>query len=258
MANKPLGGKMNKTTLMRGNRMLASHIPQTRRLKRSVFYNMLHRYGMVYVKPDRGSQGKGVIRVERLRRGYRYQYGTGVHTFRNFNRLYRSLSRYFSLRPYLVQRGIHVLRYNGRPFDFRVMIQRNPSRRWECTGTFGRLAHPRKAVTNGSQGGTIYAPSVLLRPFAGRRWTPRLLRNMNRMAHVTAARLSARKSSLNELGLDICFDRRLKPWILEVNTVPDPKPFMLLSNRRIIRKIVAYGRAYGRHYNLKVTKARRA
>ncbi|QCT03906.1 hypothetical protein E6C60_3195 [Paenibacillus algicola] len=258
MAKKLLGGKLKRTAMMQSSRMLAQHIPHTQRLNRQALFHMLHQYGMVYVKPDYGSQGRGVIRVERLKKSYCYQYGTKVYCFKTFQDLYVSLSPYFKQRKYLVQRGVHLLRSQGRPFDFRVMIQRNPARQWECTGTFARLAHPRKAVTNGSQGGSIYPPSVLLRRFAGQRRTQQLLRHMNRLAHVTASTLSMHHRELNELGLDICLDRNLRPWILEVNTIPDPKPFMLLpDHQRFIRRIVAYGCAYGRRYNLKVTKAKR-
>lgn len=217
---------------------------------------MLHRYGMVYVKPDNGSMGVGVIRVE-VRKGY-YSYHQGTHPVkcRSFRSLAAQLHRITRHKRYLIQKGIHVLRHHGRPFDFRVMIQRRPDRIWEPTGTAGRVAHPRKAVTNGSQGGTIYDPKELLRRPAGRRGARRLLRRMDRMALLTSAKMAKRYPFMNELGLDIAVDHRLKPWILEVNTRPDPCPFTLLPDSSLINRIVAYGKAYGRTYPLNCGKAR--
>lgn len=257
MAKKPPGSKILKTRIMADHPKLAEHIPLTRRLSRQLLYDMLNQYGMVYVKPDAGSQGKGVIRVEKTREGYRYQHGIKILTFSNFEPMFISLRKYHLHKPYLVQKGIHMLKYNGRPYDFRIMIQRNPNRQWECTGTFGRLAHPSKAVTNGSQGGTIYEPSVLLAPYASRKRILSVQRDMNKLAYLTAARLSRTFPQLNELGLDIGLDRNLKPWILEVNFSPDPSPFTLLPNPKAIRTIVAYGKAYGKRYRLKCTKAKR-
>ncbi|KKO52948.1 YheC/YheD family protein [Paenibacillus sp. DMB20] len=257
MAKKPPRSKILKTKIMAASPKLTEHIPLTRRLNRQLLSRMLNQYGMVYVKPDEGAQGKGVIRVEKTKQGYRYQHGMNVPAFADFGSMYASLRRHIRHKRYLVQKGVHLLRYNGRPFDFRVMIQRNPKRQWECTGTFGRLAHPRKAVTNGSQGGSIYEPSVLLAPHAATGEVSTVRRGMNKLAHWTAARLSRTFPQLNELGLDIGLDRRLKPWILEVNFYPDPCPFTLLPNPRAIRTIVAYGKAYGRRYRLKCTKAKR-
>lgn len=257
MARRILVSKILKTNLMHNNPTLAKYIPLTKRLKRDLLSSMLDQHSMVYVKPDQGSQGNGVIRIEKINRSYRYQNGLQVFTFTTFNSMYASLRKHFNHKKYIIQKGIHLLKHKGRPFDFRVMIQRNPKRKWECTGTLGRLAHPGKAVTNGSQGGTIYDPSLLLSPLIQTR-TSALLRHMNRLAHLTASQLSQTHPQLNELGLDIAIDRSLKPWILEVNTSPDAGPFSLLPNPKIIRTIVAYGKIYGKHHRSSCTKAKKA
>jgi len=253
-----VSSKLAKTRIVLRSAELARHTPATRSYSARRLSAMLNRYRMVYVKPDRGSLGVGVIRVERGRRGYRYQSGTRVYAFTTFSALSRSLRARIGRRRYLIQKGIHVLRRGGRPFDFRIMIQKSPRRKWECTGSVGRLAHPRKIVSNGSQGGTIYPVSALLRPIAGKTRSARLLRTMQRMARLTAARFGRAYPAMNELGLDIAVDRRLKPWILEVNTHPDPCPFTKLRDRAPIRRIVRYGKAYGRHYSLNCSKARSA
>ncbi|CAK4824486.1 unnamed protein product [Aphanomyces euteiches] len=143
-----------------------------------------------------------------------------------------------------------MLRFQGRPFDFRVMIQKNPNGKWETTGIAGRVAHPSKAVTNGSQGGTIYPAGSLIKPA--------LIQTLGHIAHLTAVQFSLKYPLMNELGIDIAVDRHRKPWILEVNTRPDPCPFTKLADKRSINKIVAYGKAYGRRYCLRCIKAKSA
>lgn len=251
-----VGSKLAKTGVVRRSRELAVHVPATRRFGRERLRAMLRRHGMVYVKPNTGSQGVGILRVDRSGERYRCRKGTSSHTYRSFGAMYGAIRRFTDGRRYLIQRGIHTLRRRGRVFDFRVMIQRNPAGKWTCTGTAGRVAHPRKIVSNGSQGGTIYSAGALLRPIAGRVGAKRVQRRMNRLARLTAAQFGRAYPAMNELGIDIAVDRRLKPWILEVNTAPDPCPFTKLRDRSAIRRIVRYARAYGRRYSLTCNKAR--
>ncbi|WP_221413080.1 YheC/YheD family protein, partial [Peribacillus simplex] len=64
---------------------------------------------------------------------------------------------------YLIQQGIHLLRYQGRPFDLRVLTQRSPSGQWVSTGIIGRVAAKNKIITNHHSGGTVehYKPLML-------------------------------------------------------------------------------------------------
>ncbi|WP_084781579.1 YheC/YheD family protein [Paenibacillus sp. D9] len=253
-----VSSKMAKTALLLRSAELRKHVPSTRPLSRGTLASMLDRYGMVYVKPDTGSMGIGVMRVEKNGGSCRYQSGKKIFAFKSITAMFPSIRRQAGTRRYLVQKGIRVLKHGGRPFDFRIMIQRNPAGRWACTGTAARVASPGKIVSNGSQGGTIYAPKTLLDPVAGKAGTIRLLKRMDRLALLTAAKFGRAYPAMNELGLDIAIDRKLKPWILEVNTRPDPCPFTKLDDQTAIRRIVRCAKAYGRRYSLVCGKAKKA
>ncbi|NEW07916.1 YheC/YheD family protein [Paenibacillus sp. SYP-B3998] len=255
---KYVSNKLLKTRIVLNDRKLAKHVPHTRPFQRIHLFAMLERYNMVYVKPNTGSLGIGVMRVEKGANLYRYQSGVRAFTFPTFQAMCRSLQKKIGKKKYLIQKGIHVLKYDGRPYDFRVMIQKNPAGTWECTGTVARVAHPRKAVTNGSQGGTIFLAPNLIEPTAGTEKTARLLSQMERLARLTAVQFSRAYPAMNELGLDIAVDRQLNPWILEVNTRPDPCPFTKLADKKIINKIVGYAKSYGRRYCLTCSKAKRS
>lgn len=255
---KTIASKLIKTRIILRNKHLQKHVPATHPFNQTHLSAMLVRYGMIYVKPDAGSLGIGVMRVEKKGSSYRYQSGVRTFTFPTFQKLFQSLQRACGSKRYLIQKGVHVLKHEGKPFDFRVMIQKKPSGGWECTGTAGRVAHPLKAVTNGSQGGTIYSPTNLIEPKYGSEATTSLLKKMEHIAQLTAAQFSRSYPAMNELGLDIAVDRKLNPWILEVNTHPDPCPFTKLEDKAIIRKIVTYAKAYGRRYDLTCSKAKKA
>ncbi|MFD0959845.1 YheC/YheD family protein [Paenibacillus chungangensis] len=256
-----IADKWAKTNVMLTDEGLRSYIPVTKKLSKQMLSTMLEKHGMVYVKPAFGSLGKGVMRVERLSgdpsSGYIYQLGGERKTFQSFQPLYRSIMKDAGGRVYLVQRGIHVLTYNGRPFDLRLVVQQSPSGGWEVTGTVARVAHPGKIVTNGSQGGTIVPVEQALQGYGNPLQRIKLMRQLERIGVSTMRKLHRRYPGLRELGLDIALDQGLKPWILEVNTTPDHCPFAILRDQTMITRIVHYGSQYGRKYRLNCFKAQR-
>ncbi len=56
--------KWKKTKALFGSSKLSEHIPETRKLEGDHLRQMLEKHRMVYVKPDSGSFGNRVIRVE--------------------------------------------------------------------------------------------------------------------------------------------------------------------------------------------------
>ncbi|WP_246096547.1 YheC/YheD family protein [Paenibacillus sinopodophylli] len=267
--SRRVADKWAKSEVLRGDPVLVRHLPQTKLLTEKSLSEMLQKWGMVYAKPIRGSQGNGVMRVELKSRKrsnggdgvsgkkYVYQLGEKRHVFSSYETFYRSFRRTIKGKGYLVQKGIRLLKHEGRPFDIRLVMQQSPQGIWEATGTLGRVAHPRKIVTNGSQGGTIYPTAYLLKAYTGKEVRRRIMEGMDQLAVRTALRLHTAYPGIKELGLDLAMDQRLKPWILEVNTLPDPCPFSLLEDQSMLRKIVRYAKAYGKTYRLHCKKAKR-
>ncbi|WP_245699672.1 YheC/YheD family protein [Paenibacillus glacialis] len=255
---KYVSSKLVKTKVLLQNPALITNVPRTAGLTSDRLLNMLNRYKMVYIKPVCGSLGIGVIRVEQKGAQYRYREEMNTYTFRTFQQMYLSIQRRIGSKPYLVQKGIVMLKHNNRPFDFRVMVQRNDKGIWECTGVAARLAHPKRAVTNGSQGGTIYAAEEILSKVADITKAQNLVKKMKEIGLKTANQFGTSYPAMNELGLDIAVDRDLRLWILEVNTRPDPCPFTKLSDSSMIETIVKYAKEYGRVYELKCNKAKKS
>lgn len=223
-----------------------SHIPDTKPLTRGNLHSMLSRYGMVYVKPDKGTFGMGVIRVEATGEGYKYQTGTAIRSFSSFDGLYADLLQATRKRRYLVQKGIHLLKHNGRRFDIRVMVQQSPQKRWESTAMVGRVAHPQKIVTNYHSGGTLKPVPVLLGGHMNDREQERYVRELKTLGVMVARQLEAKYPGIREVGLDIAVDKSGKSWILEVNTCPDPYIFRILKDKSVFRKVLHYAKSYGR------------
>jgi len=249
MSIQRVRSKQAKTDVLLADPELRSYIPATERFDRSTVQRMLDRYGMIYAKPVNGTFGSGVIRIERDLSDslpYRFQSGETRRDFEGFDDMFGQLLLAKKKKAYLAQQGIELLKHRGRRFDLRIMVQKNPQRKWEATGMIGRVAHPRKIVTNYHAGGTpLPVPKLLSGYLSGDRLRA-YERRLRKLGVSVAEALEKKYPGLKEIGIDVAVDQAMKPWILEVNTLPDPFLFRKLPDRSVFRTIYAYAVAYGR------------
>jgi len=245
--SRHVGSKWVKTAAIERYRRLRRHVPETRKLSRTNLEELLNRYGMVYVKPDTGTYGKGVMKIGKLQGGGYYSREkdrTRYHGSREA--LYRAIAARSRGRRYLVQQGIHLLAYRGRLFDVRVMVQKNPQRKWETTGIIGRAARPSYVVTNYHSGGRPMDVRTLLAPHLTVPQIRAMTARLSRIGRDAAAALGSVYPGVNMVGADIGVDARRNCWIIELNTSPDPYLFRFLKDRSVSRKVLRYARALKR------------
>lgn len=192
---------------------------------------------MVYVKPVHGLKGRGIMRAKQKGAKYELRKGTSAAVYSSVRALYRSVRRQIRRRPYLVQKGIRTLRYGGRSFDFRIMAQKNEKRAWEVTGIVGRVAPPKRIVTNRSQGGRCLPAVRLLRPNMSPSEVKPYIKYLFRLSRSIGRQFQGVYPRVRQLGIDIAVSRGRKPWILEVNTSPAITPFIQLGNKRMVKRI---------------------
>lgn len=245
-ARRHIVSKWLKTKAILRDPKMRGLVPDTRMLSADSLRAMLNTYGMVYIKPSYGTFGKGVMRVERTGSGYAYQTGVTKRSFGSINALYRSIMQHKMKRTYLVQRGIHLLKYRGRRFDIRVMVQRNARWRWETTGIIGRVAAPGKVVTNYHNGGKPTDIRTLLAPLVPGDTRHRIESRLANVGYDAAKALACVYPNLDMVGADIGLDTSFRPWIIELNTAPDPYLFRHLADKSTHRKVLRYARALGR------------
>jgi len=249
MAIRRIVSKWAKTNALLADPEIKAFVPATRPFHQHIVRQMLDRMKMVYVKPVNGTFGQGVIRVEQADDAefpYGFQSGERQYRFRTFEAMFRKLLEVKRRRPYLVQQGIELLKYRDRRFDLRLMVQQNPNRKWVSTGLIGRLAHPRKIVTNYHSGGTPMPVDKLLGPHMETRTLDAYRADLHEFGVAVAEAMEKSFPGIKELGIDIAVDAAGKPWILEVNTAPDPFIFRKLPDRSVFRRIYRYAVHYGR------------
>jgi hypothetical protein len=265
--------KWAKTKVILQNQSLSLYVPDTRKYDLSVLKEMLALYAMVYIKPDRGSFGIGVMRAEQrtvilspsqqkteinvtadneerqqqeAQVLYILRYAKMAEVFFSPEELHEALQKRIQNRTYLVQKGIDLLRHQDRPFDLRVLAQKTPSGSWETTGMLGRVAAPQKIVTNYHSGGSIQSVNTLLKNHMNPSETLSTINQLKSLGVQIAGQLETTYPGIKEIGLDIAMDQHMDMWLLEVNTLPSIVVFKLFPDKSIYRRIHRYAVAYGR------------
>lgn len=268
-----VSSKWAKTKVILKNRPLAIYIPETRKYNLTALSEMLGTYGTVYIKPDRGTYGNGVMRAEQRTASlspssqhtyagdhgtapegaeteqkvmYVLRYGIEGEAFSTVEELHAALIPRMKERSYLIQQGIDLLRHEDRPFDLRVLTQKNLKGEWETTGMLGRIAAPQKIVTNYHNGGSVLSVHALFSEHMSPGERAATIQSLKSLGVKIAAQLETAYPGIKEIGLDIALDQHHDIWLLEVNTLPSIIAFKLVHDKSVYRRIHRYAVAYGR------------
>ncbi|MCL6453409.1 MAG: YheC/YheD family protein [Alicyclobacillus sp.] len=209
------------------------HVPKTIRFtpgKATSEFIRVH--NPVFLKPVHGSLGFGIIRVIRQSDGsYSYDVkrrGAREHgTSPTHSALLQFLRGRIGRKPYLVQQGLTLAKYRERPFDIRIVLQRDGSGDWRRTKVFARVAQPGDFTSNLTSGGEALPVQVVNRAiYAQKAARVRCRREILRVSHLVAAVLEEQSGRLlGELGIDIGLDEDGHVWVIEVNSKPWKRPY---------------------------------
>jgi YheC/D like ATP-grasp len=237
--NSYIPSKWNKTKVLNKHRKIKRFIPKTALFNKNKVLRYLKRYRVVFIKPDTGSKGIGVIQAKKDNSmKYHLNWKTNHTTFPTYQSMFSKLKKQMSNRKYIVQKGVHLLTKDGKPFDFRVMIQRNKHGEWEESGIIGRLAKRNKVVTNGAQGASLHTIYKLLEPYLSENEIDGYISYLYHLGKQTSRKLCKAYPDVWEIGMDIGIDDTLKPWIIEVNTRPEYEPLSKLADKSMYHKLL--------------------
>lgn len=234
-------GKLRKGNAMRSDSMLRRHLPETHPYKPAAVRTMLRKYRSVFIKPDKGSLGKGIIRIGRVNSdkvriswGLRHREIPKSMAVRTLAKLLRRNS------TYLIQQGLELEKYKGRIFDIRVFMQK-PQSKWFISGRVVRVGTPGKFVTNYSQGASPATIEKVFRSIYKNRpnKAAQMIKKIDALCFALARRMDRKFPGVRELGIDIGVDRNSYIWIIEANTAPQFNTFRRLGDKTMYKRILA-------------------
>lgn len=221
MRHLVIRSKMKKGRPLMADPLISRHVPETYWFRSSRLRKMLRANTTVYIKPDKGRKGNGVLRVKKLDDS-EYEISHKKTTIKcSRSEVLSEVKKLLKPnRKYIVQQGIELATYTGRPFDVRVVLQK-PLKRWRLTLMCAKVA-PRESsvVTNVSKGAKDVNVIRALQKADQSMNAVKVMRELIDISHQIAQTLGAR-FPLKIIGLDMGIDKQGKVWFIEANTWPD-------------------------------------
>lgn len=232
------GSKWLKHEVLLREDKLKSHLPETYPLSRETIEKMLDKHPTVYLKPSLGGGGRGILRVKYSHnRCLLEDQRSGVRPLPR-KQLYNYVARRVKGRNYLVQQGIQLIQWNGRPIDFRCLLYKKDGK-WTYLGTMGKVAAARYYTTNLCRGGQAVTLQKALKHSLGFTATEceRMEHKLKQLCMDTASCLNRFFPNITQLGLDIAVDQQRRLWILEANTKPRYELYRSHEDRSLYARI---------------------
>ncbi|WP_079908947.1 YheC/YheD family protein [Paenibacillus sp. 32352] len=209
-----------------------SLIPATQKLTTSEdLESFLQKHQNLYLKPIRGKAGKGIMKVsqipEKASKTRRYQLSiqnktkSHISRYSNVPQLWTQIREAVGNKDYIIQQGITLANYKHRPFDLRVLVQKNGKGQWSVAGIGARLAGKLSITTHVPRGGSIDDPAKLLDAGFGSATSKKILSKAKKSALILAKQIEkASQTMLGEMSMDLGVDTNGQIWFFEANSKP--------------------------------------
>ena len=201
---------------------------------------MLLQYPSVVLKPRNGSYGRGILFIKRSgANAYRIQNENNTVTMRDNDQVTRMVPNKQSEVMNILSKSVcSLLKLNtGRStFGSWFSAKRGSSSTWNVTGSYAKVAAQGYQVTNVNNRPIPVFKALRLARIGDRR----LLVRAEQVARLAAKRLGEHYPMLRQVGFDIAIDMKRRIWIIEGNYQPALRPFRLLKDSSMHRRILWY------------------
>lgn len=205
------------------------YIPHTQKMDEHLhLLPLLKQYPFLYLKPEKGKAGHGIMKIKRKPasiKKYQLSIQKKMHSqtfkFAKLPNLIEKINSLVGNEAYIVQQGIDLAHNERRPFDLRLLVQKNRKGKWMLSGIGARVAGLTSITTHVPRGGSIDDPSKLLIGAFGPAQAAKIL-NRTKRASLAIARQIERASGyhLGEMSMDLGVDKKGQLWFFEANSKP--------------------------------------
>jgi hypothetical protein len=247
LLGRALGGKYQTYLILKEHPEIRTYLPETKRLTHAQeLFSFLRKHTRVLIKPNGGSHGRGVVAIEQItpssfllkgrtkfNRPFSVQFQTPV-------RLSHWVEQTIRDTRYILQPLLSLNTPDGRPFDVRILVQKNGRKKWETTGLAIRTGQP-DSITSNLHGGGQALP---FQPFLKQHYTPqeaaKISSSIHYLSEIVPPFIESRHGPLVELGIDIGIDENKDVWIIEVNSKPGRSVFLKTGELEVRRRAIQF------------------
>jgi len=232
------------------NPMVREHLPRTELLIGiDELEDMLRIHNAVYLKRLQSLQSLGLFMVRKTETGYLFIDQDRNETPVQSEAVPGFIESLIHISPYIVQQAV-PLKYNGRHVDFRVIMQKDRTKYWQCTGVLARYGASGSVSTNFMEAGYLRLGEPALQLLFGlnRRQAAKKIEEMIRVCK-TACEWLDRYGNFADVGIDVVVDPDQNIWILEINKYQHLElPLYIKGNNKMYRRIKANPFEYAKSY----------
>lgn len=230
--------KIIKTQPLMKDPFVSSYIPETCEYSMKNLEYMVNKYPSVYIKPDYGSLGVGIIRLKLLEDGKHELSYEKVRRVLPANEAKRALHHKLEKeKSYVIQQGIDLATLNNRPFDLRAVLQKVMDR-WQLSLLYAKVAIEKNAVVTNISRGNRRVPLETVLMNNDQDWDGLItLRHLIDVSH-QIAHILGQEFPVEILGLDMAIDKGGNIWFIEANTKPQVKGLRAVNDALSYRKFI--------------------
>lgn len=190
---------------------------------------MLDKYKFIFLKSFNGSLGQEVVSIEQTDEYMKINFYDSIENRLNdlfitsFDDLKAFISKFFGDEQFIIQQGIHLLKFENRTFDLRLLLNKNEKSLWECTLMICRIAPEDKSITNICSGGTalFYEKAY---PILNSTDCLSQIPTYDEIFEVSkriVGYIQREFGLFGEIGIDLGLDIHGNIWLIEANAKPD-------------------------------------
>ncbi len=242
LLGRGLVGKWDTHLILSRNPSLLPYLPETQKWEgpdKALLF--MDQHEKILIKPNGGSHGKGVAAILQTAGGYQVHGRTRENrlfhlSFKEESSLKQWLNRFVANTRYVMQPYLPLNTPEGRPYDLRMLIQKNERGEWKTTGMAIRTGKTHGLTSNLHGGGRAEkAVPFLLRHFQ-RDQVSDIMEKIRWLAAVVPPHIERHHGRLLELGLDVGIDTDGRIWLLEVNSKPGRSVFVLSGQKEVFHQ----------------------
>ncbi len=206
------------------NSRVSHYIPETRKLKSlKDFSQMVSKHPLLYLKPISGKAGKGIMTIQSSTNRYVLKQRVGSRlmssSFDTEIHLWNQIKKKVK-EGYVIQQGIPLATFDERPFDIRVLVQKDGKGMWGLSGVGIRVAGKNSITTHVPRGGSIASPEDVFRSYMSEAEYEAFMIRLKKTVLELADALEESYKNLGECSMDIGINRKGELWFFEANAKP--------------------------------------